>query len=129
MKKIANPDFNLRNKICDIYHQSSHCLRKLRNHTNHHQCDHANHQYDREKQTDRSCQFFHCLIFFFYIFKNFLFQKTHWHIDHKHNRSAKYKRKYNLPYCFQHIKHHIKLPQGNNKKCRKHNKLPYFFNR
>ena len=64
MKKIADPDFNLRNKVCDIYHQSSHCLRKLRNHANHHQCDHANHQYDREKQADRSCQFSRCLIFF-----------------------------------------------------------------
>ena len=129
MGKLPDPALHLRNKISDTHHQGSYCPRKLRNHTKHHQYNHANRKYDREEQAYWSCQFFDYLIFFFCPSKNFLFQKAHWHVGHKCDRSAKYKWKYDPPYCFQHIEYHIKLPQCDHKKCCKHNKFPDFFYR
>ena len=65
MGKLPDPALHLRNKISDTHHQVSHCPRKLRNHTKHHQYNHANRKYDRKEQAYRSCQFFDYLIFFF----------------------------------------------------------------
>ena len=129
MGKLPDPALHLRNKIRNAHDQSSHCPCKLRNHPEHHQCNHTNPQYDCKEQAYRSCQFYDYLIFFFYSSENFLFQKAHWHVGHKCDRSAKYKGKCDPPYCFQHIEHHIKLPQSDHKKCCKHNKLPDFFYR
>ena len=129
MGKFPDPALHLRNKISDTHHQGSYCPRKLRNHTKHHQYNHANRKYDREEQAYRSCQFYDYLIFFFCPSKNFLFQKAHWHVGHKCDRSAKYKWKYDPPYCFQHFEYHIKLSQCDHKKCCKHNKFPDFFYR
>ena len=75
MGEFPDPALHLRNKISDTHHQSSHCPRKLRDHTKHHQYDHANRKYDRKEQTYRSCQFCTYLIFFL-PFQKFSFPKS-----------------------------------------------------
>lgn len=111
-EEFPDPALHLRNKISDTHHQSSHCPRKLWDHTKHHHYDHANRKYNRKEKTYRSCQFYTYLIFFL-PFQKFSFPKAHWHVGHKCDRSAKYKMR--SPYCFQHIEHHIKLPQSDHK--------------
>lgn len=75
MGKLPDPALHLWNKISDTPHQGSYCPRKLRNHTKHHQYNHANRKYDREEQAYRSCQFFDYLIFFFALPKIFFSKK------------------------------------------------------
>ncbi len=126
MREFPDPALHLRNKICNAHHQGSHCPCKLRNHTEHHQYNHPNRQYDRKEQTYRSCQFSNCLIFFFYSSENFLFKSSlaRW----SQMRSLRQvQREIRSPYYFQHVEHHIKLPQCDHKKCCKHNKFPDFF--